>query len=87
MKLRHSIQQSTIREIFRGCGMQRVKVGVVTDVEGTIDRSRLAVKTEKGELLIPMVSEICRMIDPAAKRIVIEPPPGLLELNERRSLE
>ena len=34
-----------------------------------------------GEVLIPLVAEICTAIDPAAKRIVIDPPDGLLELN------
>lgn len=57
------------------------QVGVVTNVEGTLGGSRLAVETEKGELLVPLAAEICTTIDPAGKRIVIDPPPGLLELN------
>ncbi len=36
-----------------------------------------------GELLVPLAAEICKVIDPAAKRIVIDPPDGLLELNAR----
>ena len=58
-------------------------VGVVREVEGTLDGSRLVVAGENGEVLIPLASEICTAVDPAAKRIVIEPPEGLLELNTR----
>jgi ribosomal 30S subunit maturation factor RimM len=34
-------------------------------------------------VLIPLVSEICTLIEPAAKRIVIDPPDGLLDANAR----
>jgi 16S rRNA processing protein RimM len=57
------------------------RVGTVTDVEGTVDRSRLVVAGARGEILIPLASEICTTIDPAGKRIVVEPPEGLLDLN------
>jgi ribosomal 30S subunit maturation factor RimM len=33
-------------------------------------------------VLIPLVAEICTTIDPVARRIVVDPPEGLLELNE-----
>ena len=56
-------------------------VGTVTDVEGTLNASRLVVAATRGEILIPLVSQICPVIDAAAKRIVIDPPEGLLELN------
>ena len=56
-------------------------VGVVRDVEGTMHASRLVVSAAQGEILIPLVSEICPVIDAAGKRIVIDPPDGLLELN------
>jgi 16S rRNA processing protein RimM len=46
-------------------------------------RSRLVVTADGGEVLIPLVAEICTAIDPAARRIVIDPPEGLLELNKR----
>ena len=58
-------------------------VGIVREVEGTLDGSRLVVAGEGGEVLIPLASEICTAVDPAAKRIVIDPPEGLLELNTR----
>ena len=59
-------------------------VGLVEDVEGTVGGSRLVVRGERGEVLVPLVHEICTAIDPAAKRIVVEPPEGLLDLNAQR---
>jgi 16S rRNA processing protein RimM len=59
------------------------KVGTVAEVEGTLGRSRLVVETPKGEVLVPLVAEICTTIDLGGKRIVIDPPEGLLELNAR----
>jgi 16S rRNA processing protein RimM len=59
------------------------EVGVVTDVEGTMSGSRLVVAGTAGEVLVPFATEICPVIDPAGKRIVIDPPDGLVELNAR----
>ena len=59
------------------------RVGEVSEVEGTMTGSRLVVHGAKGEILIPMVAAICRTIDVGSKRIVIDAPDGLLELNER----
>jgi len=56
-------------------------VGTVEGVEGTVGGSRLVVAGARGEILIPLASEICRTIDVPGKRIVIEPPEGLLDLN------
>jgi 16S rRNA processing protein RimM len=58
-------------------------VGTVREVEGTLAGSRLVVAAAGGDVLIPLASEICPVIDPAGKRIVIDPPAGLLELNAR----
>jgi 16S rRNA processing protein RimM len=58
------------------------RIGPVTDVEGTMAGSRLVVEGAAGEVLIPLVAAICTMVDPAAKRIVIDPPEGLIEANE-----
>jgi 16S rRNA processing protein RimM len=57
------------------------KVGIVEGVEGTFSGSRLVVNGGSGEILIPLAKEICRTIDVAGKRIVIDPPEGLLDLN------
>lgn len=56
-------------------------VGTVKAVEGDAGGSRLVIDTPGGEVLVPLAVEICTTIDTAGKRIVIEPPAGLLELN------
>jgi len=58
-------------------------IGMVSSVEGDMGNTRLVVQRDSGELLIPLASDICTAIEPSAKRIVIAPPDGLLELNER----
>jgi 16S rRNA processing protein RimM len=70
-----------------GCRVEtrdRRAVGIVRDVEGTLTGSRLVVDGESGEVLIPLVAAICTAVDPAAKRIVIDPPEGLIEVNAVR---
>lgn len=57
-------------------------VGLVSDVEGTLAGSRLVIDGAHGEVQIPLVKDICTTIDIGGKRIVIDPPEGLLELNE-----
>jgi 16S rRNA processing protein RimM len=67
-----------------GCRVETTagrEVGIVEDVEGTIDGSRLVVRGASGEVLIPLAAPICTAIDLAGKRIVVDPPDGLLELN------
>jgi len=41
----------------------------------------LEVETAQGELLIPLAADICRRIDTVARRIEVELPEGLRELN------
>ena len=60
-------------------------IGRVTGVEGPLDQSRLVVESDRGEVLIPMVEGICVTVDPAGKLIVVDPPDGLIEVNERTS--
>ena len=60
----------------------RREIGTVTEVEVAGGASLLHVKTERGEVLIPLAQEICTRIDTEAKVIVIDPPEDLLELNE-----
>ena len=57
-------------------------IGSVTGVEGTMEMSRLVIAGSHGEVLIPLVAEICTEIDVRGRRIVVSPPDGLLELNE-----
>ena len=61
-------------------------IGPVTAVEGTMEMSRLVVAGSHGEVLIPLVADICREIDVAGRRIVIRPPAGLIEINEPAGL-
>ena len=53
----------------------------MSKVDGTLGGSQLVVAAERGEILVPLATEICTTIDPQAKRIVINPPNGLLDLN------
>jgi len=56
-------------------------IGVVNDVEGTLGGSRLIVDGARGEIQIPLATEICTTIDVERKRIVVDAPEGLLDLN------
>ena len=62
-------------------------VGRVIGIEGPTERSQLVVEGAKGEVLIPLAAGICVSVEPAAHRIVIDPPEGLIELNARRQTE
>jgi len=67
-----------------GCRVETVDgraVGVVRAVDSALGGSRLVVEGQHGEILVPIAAEICRVVEPAAKRIVIDPPDGLLDLN------
>jgi 16S rRNA processing protein RimM len=67
------------------------EVGFVTGVEGAAGGSRLIVlrggratgleSGGRGTVEIPLVADICTAIDVRGKRIVIDPPEGLLDLN------
>lgn len=74
------------RHDLRGCEVVTAHgavVGRVADVDGTLERSWLVVNGRRGEVLVPLVEDICLEVDVAGRRIVIAPPEGLLELNER----
>jgi 16S rRNA processing protein RimM len=72
------------------CRGSRAPLGEVTGVEPTGGVELLRVQASgsgiagSGELLIPFAQEICPEIDVGARRIVIDPPEGLLDLNEER---
>ena len=59
------------------------RIGRVSGVEGTMEMSRLVVEGDRGEILIPLVADICVAVDVAGRTIVVDPPEGLLDLNER----
>jgi 16S rRNA processing protein RimM len=56
-------------------------IGEVTAVDTAFGGSRLVVDGAAGEILIPLVAHICTAIDVVQKRIVVDPPAGLLDLN------
>lgn len=57
------------------------EVGQVVKVEGPMVGSLLVVRGRRGDVLIPLAEHICVSVDPAARRIVVAPPEGLLDLN------
>jgi 16S rRNA processing protein RimM len=69
-------------EVFDAGG---TTLGRVKGVEGPMERSYLVVDSAAGEVLIPMVADICLHVDPSARRIVVNPPEGLIELNQTKS--
>lgn len=69
-----------------GCEVQDTEgriIGAVADVEGPIGMSRLVIHAAHGEVLIPLVDEICVEVAPAERRIRIKAPDGLIELNAK----
>lgn len=69
-----------------GCAVMTVggdTVGLVRAVEGEPGHHRLSIASEGGEVLVPLVTSICVSIDVVARRIVIDPPDGLLDVNRR----
>lgn len=70
-----------------GCTVEGVDggaIGAVTRVEGAASGSLLVVEGPRGEILVPLSQAICVDVDVAAKKIRIDPPEGLLELNLSR---
>jgi len=69
-----------------GCIVETVGgyvVGQVAAVEGGAGATRLVMNGPRGEILIPLAVDICIEIDVVNKRIRIQAPEGLLELNEK----
>jgi 16S rRNA processing protein RimM len=67
-----------------GCAVETVAgehVGDVVRVQGGAAGSLLEVEGPRGQVLIPMAAEICVEIDVVTKRIRIDPPEGLLDVN------
>jgi 16S rRNA processing protein RimM len=77
-------QGAFYRHDLIGCRVETTSggmVGVVSDVEGSATGSRLVIDGTGGEILVPLAAGICLEIDPVGKRILIDPPDGLIELN------
>lgn len=70
-----------------GCEVRDVEAGIIGEVaavEGTIDMSRLVVNAPHGEVLIPLVADICLEVVPSEKRISVRMPEGLIDVNAKR---
>jgi 16S rRNA processing protein RimM len=55
------------------------EVGEVVDVEHPGQDLLVVRRTGGGDVLVPFVSAIVVDVDPAAGRVIIDPPPGLLD--------
>jgi 16S rRNA processing protein RimM len=58
------------------------KLGLIKDIMPAGGSEILIMEYKGREVLIPFVQKICREIDLEEKRIIIDPPKGLLDLNE-----
>lgn len=58
------------------------EVGTVRSVLPAGGSVVLVVARGEGEVYVPFAEPICRRVDPDARVIVIDPPDGLLDLNE-----
>jgi len=56
-------------------------LGAVRAIEGSASGARLIVGEGREEIQIPLAAEICVEIDVGRRRIVVDPPEGLIELN------
>ena len=61
------------------------RIGEVRRVDGGAGGSLLVVNGARGEVLIPFAQHICVKVDVPGRRIRIDPPDGLLELNDKGS--
>ncbi len=71
-----------------GCRVATVAghaLGVVDDVRLDTGVALLVVNRDSGEVLVPFTEAFCRSVDTAGRTIVIDPPEGLVELNEAGS--
>ena len=67
-----------------GCVVETVDgraIGTVRAVEGAMGAERLVVGEGRAEVQVPLATPICVSVNVADRRIVIDPPEGLLDLN------
>ena len=70
---------------LKGCSVLSLKgevIGKVVDVLSVPANDLLVIDREGKEILVPLHESICRQVDLAKKEIRIDPPAGLLDLNE-----
>ena len=61
-------------------------IGAIVRVESGPGGSCLVVLGPRGEILVPLAADICVEVDLRGKRVRLEPPEGLLELNETKRI-
>ncbi len=59
-----------------------VEVGTVEGIEEGAGPDLLRIAGRSGEILVPLAPAICVAIDPGGGRITIDPPAGLLDLDD-----
>ncbi|MEJ2110197.1 MAG: ribosome maturation factor RimM [Acidobacteriota bacterium] len=57
-------------------------LGVVDSILRISGNNQLVVKNKNKEFLIPAVGSICKQISIEKQRIIVDPPEGLMDLNE-----
>jgi 16S rRNA processing protein RimM len=60
-----------------------LEIGKVQSVYTGAGGALLGVDRNGAEVLVPMVKSMCPEIDVAARRIIVDPPEGLLEVNAK----
>ena len=63
------------------------KIGELSDVLNLPGQDVLAIKGDRGEILIPFIAEFVPEVDIENRRIVVVPPEGLLELHDSSESE
>ena len=58
---------------------QGVRLGEISEVYELLPADLLEVRTEEGTVLVPFLDRIVRNVDLAGRRLVIDPPDGLLD--------
>ena len=58
------------------------KIGIVEDLLPIPGNDLLVVSGKKDQILIPFNKDICVRIDLERREIIVDPPEGLLDLNE-----
>ena len=54
------------------------ELGEVTEIVATGANDVIVIQGEGGEVLAPLIADVVKRVDTAARRLVIDPPPGLL---------
>lgn len=72
----YHVQQLIGCEVF---DVQENKLGVIGDVLNLPGQDVLSIEGAKGEILIPFIHEFVPTVDIVNKKIIVTPPPGLID--------